>query len=212
MDIQNLAVLTNGLSKKNKGAVRQPLTGIGKRGQIVEGTISKVSNRVSIRFNGIEVSVPGSAVSNARAGETRKFQIKDISEDSIVLKEAGARVEAKAVATGTTDKTDTGTYSFAECIEKSSDVMVAKEDAAQKIALVNGDEYAALEEEEGSLTDKSQEYLERAVEKMKARNEWTEQKLEERKETNEKVQEMMKKIQSQGFLNQKSEGQLRAQM
>ena len=54
---------------------------IGKKGQTVEGVISGVSDRISINFNGIEVSVPHSAVQDAREGETRKFQIMDVSKE-----------------------------------------------------------------------------------------------------------------------------------
>ncbi|MDE6616862.1 MAG: hypothetical protein K2K35_09865, partial [Lachnospiraceae bacterium] len=68
---------------------RSPFLSIGKKGQVVEGVISKVSDKISISFNGIEVTVPHSAVRNATEGGTRKFQIMDVSKDNIVLKEVG---------------------------------------------------------------------------------------------------------------------------
>ncbi len=66
---------------------RSPFLSIGKKGQVVEGVISKVSDKISISFNGIEVAVPHSAVRNATEGGTRKFQIMDVSKDNIVLNE-----------------------------------------------------------------------------------------------------------------------------
>jgi len=38
------------------------LLSIGSKGQVVEGLVSKVSDKISISFNGIEVKVPNYAV------------------------------------------------------------------------------------------------------------------------------------------------------
>ena len=47
---------------------------IGKRGQVVQGVVSKVADKVSISFNGTEAAVPLSSVQNATEGETRSFK------------------------------------------------------------------------------------------------------------------------------------------
>ena len=62
---------------------------IGKRGQVVQGVVSKVADKVSISFNGTEAAVPLSSVQNATEGETRSFKIMEVSKDKIVLKEVG---------------------------------------------------------------------------------------------------------------------------
>lgn len=60
---------------------------IGKKGDIVEGLISKVSERISIKFSDQEVSVPKIAVKNAAEGEVRRFEILEVSKKQIVLKD-----------------------------------------------------------------------------------------------------------------------------
>ena len=60
---------------------------IGKKGDIVEGVISRISEQVSIKFSNQEVSVPKNAVRNAAEGETRRFEILEVSKEQIVLKD-----------------------------------------------------------------------------------------------------------------------------
>ena len=87
---------------------------IGKKGQIVQGTISKAGESVSINFNGIEVAAPGGAVKDPKEGEVRNFQITDVSKDSIVLKEVDAGQQAEPVRGMVKTSVGASNYSFAE--------------------------------------------------------------------------------------------------
>lgn len=61
----------------------------GKKGDIIEGVVKKVSDKITIDFNGKEMNVSKSAVQDAREGEKLKFQIMDVSNNRIVLKALG---------------------------------------------------------------------------------------------------------------------------
>lgn len=60
-----------------------------KKGMIVNGVITQVSDSISINLDGVEVQVASSAIKNATEGETRKFEIIDVSKDGIAIKEVG---------------------------------------------------------------------------------------------------------------------------
>lgn len=62
---------------------------LGRKGDIIEGIVRKVSDKVSIDFNGKEMEFSRKTVSDAREGSSIKFQIMDVSDDRIVLKALG---------------------------------------------------------------------------------------------------------------------------
>ena len=99
MGIQNISIYNEHLKGQgNSDSVFQSAyLNIGEKGQIVQGTISKAGESVSINFNGIEVAAPGGAVKDPKEGEVRNFQITDVSKDSIVLKEVDAGQQAEPV-------------------------------------------------------------------------------------------------------------------
>jgi len=76
------------MSRVKNGGGQSKFSGFHK-GMLVDGVISQVSDRISIQLNGIEVQVESSAIQNAREGETRTFEIMDVSEQGISLKEVG---------------------------------------------------------------------------------------------------------------------------
>ena len=99
MGIQNISIYNEHLKGQgNSDSVFQSAyLNIGEKGQIIQGTISKAGESVSINFNGIEVAAPGGAVKDPKEGEVRNFQITDVSKDSIVLKEVDAGQQAEPV-------------------------------------------------------------------------------------------------------------------
>ena len=54
-----------------------------EKGQILEGIVSKISDTVSINFDGKEMSFSKDAVQDAKEGQVRKFQIMDVSKNRI---------------------------------------------------------------------------------------------------------------------------------
>jgi hypothetical protein len=139
-----------------------------KVGQELDGIILKVSDQVSIDFSGKQVNVSQATIPDAREGEIRKFQITEISNSGIVLKEVGStkkqqdasggngivftqtEVDASAVLT-TTDKAEE---------ENESDL----EDLSSKMTAKN---YKDIQGEGISLESYELEILKRALERVK---------------------------------------------
>ncbi len=189
---------------------RSPFLSIGKKGQVVEGVISKVSDKISISFNGIEVAVPHSAVRNATEGGTRKFQIMDVSKDNIVLKEVGntgSQGSTRALVS-TKAPDNAGIYSNNNNVKGNAQVAAEDKEAVKNIAILTGEDYASIEKEEGNIEDCREEDLERAAQKIKEQKEWKEFYQESNKELCQQLKEGLENIQKQGFLDQKSESQI----
>lgn len=209
MNINEITVYGNGAVQKN-AEKKSPFLNIGKKGQLVEGTITKVGNGVTLNFQGIEVSVSKEAVKSPVEGQTRKFEIMAVSAERIVLKEAAGVSDAGEVRSMVSTTADTSGYTFSECLANSSETKEAKETANQTLSILTGEDYEAIEEEEGDLEQKTKECIERAAERKKERTDWTKKQLEEGKEYREEVQEEREKREAEGFLAQKSEEQIRA--
>lgn len=211
MGIQDISIYSeqvNGQGSSNS-PFQSAYLNIGEKGQIVQGTVSKVGESVSINFNGIEVAVARDAVKNAKEGEVRNFQITDVSKDSIVLKEVNTGKQAEPVRGMVRTSVDTSNYSFAECLEAGRETVQAKSQAGENLAILNGEDYERIEEEEGSLMESTKECVERAAQRSKERREWVETKMQEGAELREELQEGLEKIQAAGFLEQKSEARIR---
>ena len=104
--------------------------GLGKKGDKIEGIILDVSNRISIYFNGNEVSVPPSAIKNAAVGEFRTFEIMDVTEQGYVLKEVEAEEIQAAPNIGVTQtKVEMSRTSFDEKLEQAAKEKKEKEEA-----------------------------------------------------------------------------------
>ena len=189
---------------------KSPFLSIGRKGQVVEGVVSKVSDKISISFNGIEVAVPHSAVRNATEGATRKFQIMDVSKDNIVLKEVGNTYNQGMPVTPASAKVpeNAGVYSKNSNIKDNAQAAAEDKEAVKNIAILTGEDYESIEKEEGSIEDCKEEDLGRAAQRVKEQKEWKEFYQESNKELCRQLQEGLENIQKQGFLDQKSESQI----
>ena len=203
------------------GGMAETLSGsmlaIGSKGQVVEGVVSKVSNQISINFNGVEVAVPNTAVQNAREGETRKFKIMDVSKDNIVLKEVGngslASEAATVSHTTVSSGVSSGTYGYRTGTTAgagSSEAAAAKAEMNKNLAVLTGDDYEMAEKSEGSIEKCAEEYVDKAVEKMKQQNLSNEQNREENRRAVDEFEESLEKIQATGFLDAKAEAKLKS--
>jgi hypothetical protein len=211
MSIQNISIYSDkwngqGDSGKQFGSA---YLNIGKKGQVVQGTILKNGDDISISFNGIEVAVARGAVKNAKEGEVRSFQITDVSKDSIVLREVDTKQQAEPVRGMVNTSVGTSGYSFAECLEASKETAQAKSQAGENLAILNGEDYERIEEEEGSLMEATKECVERAAQRSRERREWVENRMQEGAMLREEMQEGLEKMQAAGFLSQKSEARIR---
>lgn len=209
MSIQNISMFGGGMGEKGNTSSDFSFLGIGKKGQIVQGKITKVANHISINFNGTEVTVAKGAVKGAKEGDIRSFQITAVSKDSIVLKEVDQGSTAEAVRGRVSTSVAPSGYSFAECLETGADIEQAKEEASESLSVLNGEDYEDIENEEGSFSKTTKECVERAVERIKAKKEWKAQRQQEASKLREELQEGLEKQQAAGFLSQKSEARIK---
>lgn len=161
------------LSIGRDGRSGKDYTMLGKKGQLLTGIITGVSNKISIDFGGTEVTVPKHAVRDAREGEERVFEIKDVSKNSIVLKE----VEKSVASTGGTKaimRTMVGSdkVNLSSMLEESgmSDGNII-ENASEKTdslrARMTGEDVRAMEEEGVSAGKSSVERVEKMLTRIK---------------------------------------------
>lgn len=114
------------------------------------------------------------------------------------------------------DGKSSGNYSFVEMAAASAEAagaaaegVAANEKAGQSLAILTGENYSQLEEEEGALEKYQESSLERAVERIRSEREWKEARLEEGIELRQELQEGLERIQAMGFLSEKTEAQIR---
>ena len=170
---------------------------IGKKGQVVDGVVSMVSDRVSINFSGTEISVPVSSVQNATEGETRSFKIMEVSKEGIVLKEVGRDVSSGGrPIVGTT--VDRSTRSFSDHLNDSGKLSEARKQAGENIAVLTGEDYQDIETEQGALEEYKASAVDRAIERHKENRRWQQENVQNNIERSKEFQESIKTLQEQG--------------
>ena len=170
---------------------------IGKKGQVVDGVVSMVSDRVSINFSGTEISVPVSSVQNATEGETRSFKIMEVSKEGIVLKEVGRDVSSGGrPIVGTT--VDRSTRSFSDHLNDSGKLSEAGKQAGENIAVLTGEDYQDIETEQGALEEYKASALDRAIERHKENRRWQQENIQNNIERSKEFQKSIKTLQEQG--------------
>lgn len=180
--------------------------GLGKKGDRIEGIILDVSNRVSIYFNGNEVSVSQSAIKNATAGEFRMFEIMDVTEQGYVLKEVEQEnVEAAPNIGVTQTKVEMSRTSFDDKLEQAAKEKKEKEEAPPSGSEVmkklddfgnrmTAADYHDIEQEGFSIESYNLERLERVLNRIKEQKEFKEDAVERSAEKQQKYDEQVQKI------------------
>lgn len=174
-------------------------TNLGKKGQIITGTITSVKDRVSIDFDGTEVKVDKHAVKDPKTGEQRKFQIMDVSMDGIRLKEIKDRDICDKKATGMVRTVvDKECNNITEIMEQSG---LASEDSGESQAplqnienRVSEQDREDLESEGISLEKYDLERLDRALARIKQQRLAKEQGIENTVENQKEQQMNIKKM------------------
>lgn len=137
-----------------------------EKDQILEGIITKVSDEISINFEGKELDFPKDAVQDAREGEVRKFQVMEVSKNSIVLKEVGNSASQKTSGVMICTRVENGN-AFSEGILQAQEAAAASEKEPAQSSQITGEDYEAIEEE-GVLPEKLLlERLEQMVARVK---------------------------------------------
>ncbi len=208
MNISDITKQGSSISERKTAFGANSFLNIGKKGQTVEGTISNVSEQISINFNGVEVAVSKSAVQNAKEGETRKFRIMDVSKDNIVLKEVGNTTEPGETRAMLGTSVSASSYTFADYLSDSQMASEANQEAGQNLSVLTGEDYQSIESEQGALEEYKESELDRAIERKKEKTQWQKERQQAYHEFRQESEEAQAKLQSMGFLELKSPQQI----
>lgn len=195
MNIRDIVVDNAADAGRRTAFGKNSFLNIGKKGQVVNGTVTNVSDRISINFNGVEVSVSGSAVQNATEGEIRQFKIMDVTKDNIVLKEVGRNDASSSTKAMMATTVSADSYSFSDALAKSRNASEAKHEAGENLSVLTGDDYQNIESEQGALEKYQESTLERAIERTKEKKQWQQERMEAYHESQEQSQENLQRLQ-----------------
>lgn len=195
----NISTVNTLRSSGNQGStgVNDGFLSIGRKGQVIEGIISKITDKITINFSGKEVQVDKNALKNAKEGQIRRFEITDVSKDRIELREVnresavtGAKINCTVIGT------DADT--FLDIMDKSlgngSGGGSAKGAADRTAGRMTGSDYEKLEKEGMSLESYEAGRLERAVDRIHDNRQFKEEAIEEAAQYREKAEQDIKKM------------------
>lgn len=195
----NVKHSSNALEVTKENKQKTDYTSLGEKGQIIEGVVSDVSDRVLLDFGGIGLSVEKSSVKNAKEGEVRKFEIMEVSAQSIVLKEIGQGLETKGqqIKCSQTMVENQGER-FAEILEKSGNTKQEEEKEEENLDSVKNrltaKDVLALEAEFMSLEKYNLERLDKVLTRIKKERLDEKQHIEAVNEKTRQQKETMKQI------------------
>ncbi|WP_167958953.1 DUF6240 domain-containing protein [Anaerosporobacter faecicola] len=89
MNIQNVNSQVTSTNIQNNNQNNDSLLSLGNVGDEIEGIVTEVSDSVAINFGGKELSLPKGSVQSATKGETKRFEIMELSPSRVVLRELG---------------------------------------------------------------------------------------------------------------------------
>ncbi len=208
MEIAGSVKSTNAckISMSREGKSGMDYTKLGMKGQIIVGTIAGVSEKISIDFNGTQVQVPKGAVHNAREGEQRSFEIRDVSKNSIVLKEVENGIDSDSEARGMICTiVDNDQMNFADYMEMSNGTEKEQETGSLDSVSerMTGEDCNDIEQEGMSIEKYELERLERALERIKqqrqAKQEGIDQCVEHREDYQKEIEKVRIKNQVQNI-------------
>lgn len=215
MNIRDILTQSGSFGKDETGAGfrKKSMLAVGKKGQVVEGVVKNVSDRISISFNGVEVAVPHTAVQNATEGETRQFRIMDVSKDNIVLKEVENNAVSKTGQAGhsmVSTEVSSSSYSYKGQVSDSAKTAETINDRDSNIKVLTGDDYEEIQGKEGSFEECRKESVERIVKRIKEQKAYQQYCKEQGDSVREDLQQGLEQMQAVGFIDGKSESQIRA--
>lgn len=200
-------------SVDNGAKQNQSLYSIGKKGQVVTGVITKISDKTGIRFGDKEIEMENDAIRDALIGQIRQFEIMDVSDKGISLKE---------IKKDTTIEDNRGIF----CTTVATDKTILKEQQKQEGQQTGSvDESAGESEEklgstgnrmnekdldeldkEGMSIEKFEmERLERALTRIKSQRKEKEKSLDSQVENQKNYKEEIKKAATSGLVRNPAE-------
>ncbi len=168
-------------------------------GQKLEGIITAVDEKISIAFEDKEYKIPLSAVQNAKEGQIRIFEIKEVSNNSIVLKEVGDEtpnsfkgVINTKISNGFSLYVD-GKYQKKQVVDQNLISLVKKELRVIR-NLISSEDYKLLKDEGTPLEEYKSSQLERAIKRIKEKRAFNVEHLSKQVEKKQEYREGFEKI------------------
>lgn len=195
----NISTVNTLRSPENQGStgVNDGFLSIGRKGQVIEGIISKITDKITINFSGKEVQVDKNALRNAKEGQIRRFEITDVSKDRIELREvnresaaAGAKIKCTVIGTDA----DTFLDIMDKSLETGSGGSAAKGAAGRTAGRMTGSGYEKLEKEGMSLESYEAGRLDRALERIHDNRQFREEAIEDVTQYREEAEQDIKKM------------------
>ncbi|MDO5518914.1 MAG: DUF6240 domain-containing protein [bacterium] len=166
------------------------------KGQVVEGVITKVSDKISITLNGKELQVSQSAVQDAKEGQVKTFEITDISNKSIVLREVGnetEQVSSQGVKQTSIVMSKASFVGKLEDTKTKQSVNETKNQVNKQITStlnrLSEEDYKVLSEQQTPMEEYEEDRLERAIDRIKEQRQFKEEHLESAVEKKEEARE-----------------------
>lgn len=173
---------------------------IGIKGQIIEGTITKIGEKVSIDFGDRKVELD--SIRDAKIGEIRKFEIMNISDKGIVLREMeDSRNKEKSKGVLCTN-VETDKAAFAEQLNQAAGKTEDEKETKDKLEdagnRMTEEDCKDLEEEGVSLEKYNLERLDRVLARIKEQRSAKASAVEGQVEKNRDYKEDIKKLSESG--------------
>lgn len=174
---------------KTTGNKEQVQKSFYQEGQIIEGTVVDVDDKVSIDFSGRKLSFPKESVPDAARGQVRRFQVLSSGSKGIALKEVGAQTAGNfgGVASLKVDNMRI----LAAYEEREESEAKEEEEGAKRIT---GEDYEDLCKENYTLEGFNLTRLSRAIERIKTNRESRQEEIslrqERKKEEKDEIRQM----------------------
>ncbi|MDE7326655.1 MAG: hypothetical protein K2N63_10310 [Lachnospiraceae bacterium] len=186
---------TNAAAKADAATLVAGKNGRGEKlsyreGQIIEGTVTGVDEKVSIDFSGRKLSFPKESVPGAAKGQVRRFKVLSAGRDGITLKEIGTQAAGSLGSGASSIKVDN--MRILTAYEEREDAK--EEEEAEGTGRLTGEDYEELCKEKYTLEGFNLTRLARAIERVKTnrqiRQEDVSLQQEKKKQWKDDVREM----------------------
>ena len=161
-----------------------------REGQIIEGTVTDVDDKVSIDFSGKKLSFPKESVPGAAKGQVRRFKVVGAGKNGITLKEISTQA-AGNLGSGTSGIRVDNMRILTAYEERENAEEEEEADGAERLT---GEDYEELCKEKYTLEGFNLTRLARAIERVKTnrltRQEDVSSQQEKKKQWKDDVREM----------------------
>ena len=178
---------------------RESAASVFTEGQIITGTVAKVSEQVTMDFSGKKVDFPTSSVKDAKEGQIRRFQVLRADANGVTLKEVGAKDEAKSAGVSFT-QVDASAGAVVKEHTETEETTEEEENPEEIAERMTTEDYRELAAEGFTLEGYNLERLARALERIKTGRAQKKVELTQQVEKQARVREEIKKIAEQNAL------------